>query len=489
MVMMVIVIYAVSMPLFLLAIVAVVEKSLTDTFVDEVRIRGRVFADHLETIEFDKAFDEAIAILDSAILGGGSNYAAIEINGVILESSILGERESGRFQEDFSFAEHEDETYFLSLPLFADAGQGSLRLGFDEVPIYEHLAQVRSTVMYILVAYLIAIIVLTMLLSRRIVKPIRRLKRASRKVALGDYERKLDVDSDIFEIQELTNDLEKMRSNLVGVNARLIEEIREREFAEAEQRVLETQLRHAQRLESLGTLAGGVAHEFNNVLQPMILYTDLALEDMPEDSDTSTNLRRVMELASRAKELSHKILTFGRQDTEKLLSMTCLVPVVEEAMSMIRALLPATVNLMSDIDDEVGLVLCDPAEIQQLLVNLCNNAFQALGDVGNEIRIRLGGEVVSSELASKLTHLEAGEYVVLEVSDTGKGMDEKTVERVFEPFFTTQDVGEGTGLGMSVVHGIVMRHNGEISVESGEGKGTRVRVYLPIADESRIENE
>ena len=487
MVLMVVLIYAASMPLLLLALVAVVEKSLTDTFVDEVRIRGRVFADHLETIQFDKSFDEAVAILDSAILGGGSNYATIEFNGTVLESSIPGE--GSRFQEDFSFAEHDDDTYFLSLPLFAETGQGSLRLGFDEVPIYEHLAQVRSTVLYILVAYLIAIIVLTMLLSQRIVKPISRLKRESRKVALGDYERKLDVDSDMFEIQELTYDLEKMRSNLVGVSARLKQEIRERELAEAEQRVLESQLRHAQRLESLGTLAGGVAHEFNNVLQPMILYTDLALEDMPEDSDTSANLRRVMELASRAKGLSQKILTFGRQDMEKMLCVSSLVQVVEEATTMIRALLPATVNIVSDIDAEVKQVLCDPAELQQLLVNLCNNAFQALGDGGDEIGIHLRGEVVAGALASRFTHLEAGEYVVLEVSDTGKGMDEKTVERVFEPFFTTQDVGQGTGLGMSVVHGIVMRHNGEIIVESREGEGTSIRVYFPVADESNIESE
>lgn len=221
----------------------------------------------------------------------------------------------------------------------------------------------------------------------------------------------------------------------------------------------------------------------------MILYTDLALEDMPEDSDTSANLRRVMELASRAKGLSQKILTFGRQDMEKMLCVSSLVQVVEEATTMIRALLPATVNIVSDIDAEVKQVLCDPAELQQLLVNLCNNAFQALGDGGDEIGIHLRGEVVAGALASRFTHLEAGEYVVLEVSDTGKGMDEKTVERVFEPFFTTQDVGQGTGLGMSVVHGIVMRHNGEIIVESREGEGTSIRVYFPVADESNIESE
>ena len=356
-----------------------------------------------------------------------------------------------------------------------------LRLGFDETQTRVHLDEVRQSIILVVIAYLVITLLATTYLSSIVVQPINRLQRASRKIASGDYEKKLKTDSHLAEIHNLALDLEHMRSKLVGVNARLQEEIAEREVAERERRSLERRLQHAQRLESLGTLAGGVAHEFNNVLQPLLLYTDLALEDLPDDSPIIPNLVRVLNLANRAKGLSQQILTFGRQNEEGKFETVSISPVVEEAVMMIRALLPASVDIRSDIQSDAGFVNCDPAQIQQLIVNLCNNAFQALSSDGH-ISISLKVKKVPRSKARKYPHLKSGRNVVLEVADTGRGMDQETANRAFEPFFTTQEVGEGTGLGLSVVHGIVMRHEGEITMESKPGKGTRFRVFLPLAE-------
>ena len=270
-----------------------------------------------------------------------------------------------------------------------------------------------------------------------------------------------------------------MRRNLLGINERLKKEIAEREQAEAERRQLEDQVHHHQRLRSLGTLAGGVAHEFNNVLLPMVLYLELALEDLPADSPVAENLLRVQDLANRAKGLSQQILTFSRHDSNARLVETDLAPVVEEAVTMIRALLSATVELRAEINADCSPVKCIPEQIKQLLVNLCNNASRALAENTGYISVSLEEVEVSEQQLSKYPQLAVGSYVVIEVRDTGGGMDAETMERIFEPFFTTQEVGKGTGLGLSVVHGIVKRHQGEIVVESESGKGTSFRIFLP----------
>ncbi|MDH3953957.1 MAG: ATP-binding protein, partial [Gammaproteobacteria bacterium] len=174
-----------------------------------------------------------------------------------------------------------------------------------------------------------------------------------------------------------------------------------------------------------------------------------------------------------------QILTFSRHDSDPRFVTENLAPIAEEAVTMIRALLPATVDLRIDINPDCSPVKCAPEQIQQLLVNLCNNAHQALSDDAGYISVSLGEVQVSDQLASRHSQLDAGQYVLLEVQDTGMGMDPATQERIFEPFFTTHEVGKGTGLGLSVVHGIVERHDGEITVESKPGKGTRFNIFLP----------
>jgi signal transduction histidine kinase len=359
-------------------------------------------------------------------------------------------------------------------------------MGFDEVPTLQEIEGARKTIIYITLVYLLVTIMLVVLLSTVLTKPLRRLRRDSHKIASGDYTRKMSTDSDILEINELSRDLEHMRSTLVGINAKLAAEIVSREAAESERRKVETHLRHMHRLQSIGTLAGGVAHEFNNVLLPLLLYTDLALEDLPDDSPVRPHIERVMRLANRAKGLSEQILTFGRRSEDGLKDVSDIGPIVDEAISMVRALIPASIDIQSDISRPVGPLICDSNEIQQLVVNLCSNAYRAVVKGGGRITIGVAKCSVDVEFAVLHPRLDTGDYVRLRVTDTGEGMDAATVERIFDPFFTTREVGEGTGLGLSVVHGIVERHGGEIIVRSVLDVGTNVDIYFPESQENNM---
>lgn len=479
MVLVVLAIHAVLLPALFYAVLAVVNNSQKEAFIDASRIYARVFADIFE-IDGPTEDAQTLRLLDSAILGGRGVYASLLIDDRMLVSSLMGAEEVDLFEEDFTFGEHGDDVYYLSIPVTLQDTVAVLRLGFDEIPTLRQIEDIEQAVALILLGYVIISLVLVMILSTLLVSPIQRLREVSRMIASGDYSRKLLDKTNLYEIKELANDLEIMRSNLVGVNARLQEEINEREAAEAEQRSLEARLRHSHRLESIGTLAGGIAHEFNNVLAPIVLYTDLALEDLPEDSPVRSKLKHVMDLANRAKGLSQQILAFGSRGGEQERLAVDIAPVIEESLSLVRVLVPATIEIQADIKHNLGLVLCDAAEIQQLVVNLCNNAFRSLSRGGGHIQVSVDSQKVGADFAAKHPRLNEGMYVRLTVSDTGAGMDAATLERIFEPFYTTQTVGQGTGLGLSIVHGIVVRHDGDIIVSSTPGRGTTIHVYFPV---------
>lgn len=475
---------AVLVPPLLYAISRMVEHAMSDIFVDDARSYGQVFAAELSSADVLSESRRVIDLLDAAILGGHCIYASLETRGETITSSLMDAEQTADFREDFAFGENDDAVYYLSVPITGANYMAVLQLGFDETSVHIGVASVRSAVLIVLLVFLLLSITFTAIVSSTIVNPLKWLQRASRSISSGDVSRELRPKSQLVEIRDLSRDLEVMRRNLVGMAERLKEEMKERELAESERRGIEAFLRQAQRLESLGTLAGGVAHEFNNVLQPILLYTELALQELPSQSGTAENLRRVLELARRARGLSRQILMFGRQEEDAEFRICDLRGVVHEAVTMIRALLPATVDIRTKIGSDIGRVNCDPAQIKQLVVNLCNNASQAIDKQDDFIEVSLHEVLVAEPMKIRNHTLEPGEYVVLQVSDSGRGMAEETMQRIFEPFFTTREVGEGTGLGLSVVHGIVMRHEGEISVESEAGKGTRFRIYLPLADEA-----
>jgi PAS domain S-box-containing protein len=241
---------------------------------------------------------------------------------------------------------------------------------------------------------------------------------------------------------------------------------------------LEMQLRQVQKMEAIGTLAGGIAHDFNNILAAIMGYAEMALYDVPEGTQGRRNLEQVLKAGYRGKDLVKQIITFSRRSEQKRRPML-VSPVIKEILKLLRASLPTTIEIRPIIEAQTGMVLAEPTQIHQVLMNLCSNAAYAMREKGGVLEIRLAEVHISSEDATLQPGLNPGPYMKLVVSDTGHGMDGATMERIFDPFFTTKKPGEGTGMGLAVVHGIVKSYEGAIVVESDPGKGTKFEVFLP----------
>ncbi|MBL0147999.1 MAG: CHASE domain-containing protein [Ideonella sp.] len=248
--------------------------------------------------------------------------------------------------------------------------------------------------------------------------------------------------------------------------------------AEARRAELEAQLRESQKMEAIGTLAGGIAHDFNNILAAILGNAALAQERAAHDPTLKSGLDQISVAAMRARSLVQQILAFSHKQPHRLLSQS-LRPLIEEAVSLLRPVLPALVELQVALADAPMYVRADATQIQQVVMNLCTNAWHALGGQAGRITIRLERAPLDDHAALRLG-LQAGDHARLSVSDTGCGMDEATRARIFEPFFTTKAVGQGTGLGLSVVHGIVATHGGAIAVASALGQGSQFDLYLPL---------
>ena len=477
-------IHAMLLPALFFGVMFIVEQSHKEVFVNDARIHGRFLADMFNSTQILDSSQDVIAWLDSVILGSTGVYAEVLNGKQRFFSTIMNEADFENFQEDFRFGDHGDDVYYLSVPLNVPDHQAILRLGFDESPTVEEIRRTRARTIYALSAYLLISLLLLVLLAVRLTRPLRTLQRDSQAIASGDYDTRLMVDTRVREFRELANDLDLMRDSLVGTNERLRAEIAEHIATEQQRQKLQAQLHHTQRLETVGTLAGGIAHEFNNILVPIILYTDLALEDLPQESPIRGNLERVMKSANRAKEIVDQILTFSRKTTESQQEPTDVVSVVQETLTLVRALMPATIDIRANIDEKCGPVLVDATEVQQLIMNLCSNAFQAMIDNGGRLTIDLCDVAINEDSDHVTPGLEPGHYVRISVGDSGKGIDSAIRERIFEPFFTTQEVGKGTGLGLPVVHGIAVSHGGAVAVDSIPGHGSTFHVYLPRATPS-----
>jgi PAS domain S-box-containing protein len=245
-----------------------------------------------------------------------------------------------------------------------------------------------------------------------------------------------------------------------------------------ERRQLENQLRQAQKLEAVGTLAGGIAHDFNNILGAIIAFTEMTKMDHQGDAELQDNLDEVLKASQRASTLVRQILAFSRQQQLKR-SCVQISSVVKEVLKLLRATLPSTIAIEQGIAANLPDVLADVTQIHQVMMNLCTNAAHAMRGTQGRLRVQLDALHLPPEEPLPDALLAAGDYVRLIVSDTGHGMTAEILERIFEPFFTTKGPGEGTGLGLSVVHGIVKEHGGVIAVESEPGRGTTFTIYLP----------
>jgi len=250
---------------------------------------------------------------------------------------------------------------------------------------------------------------------------------------------------------------------------------------------LETQLLQSQKLEAIGTLAGGIAHDFNNILTSIINSTELAVGDLAEGSVTRRDLERVLKAARRGGRVVNQILAFSRPSTEGFRS-TDVGAVVAEVLGLVEASMPSTIEVRSSVEPGLGCVLADPTQLHQVVMNLCTNAYHALRERGGVIEARVGGVVLGEEEARRIGVPE-GEYVRMAVEDNGPGIPPDILDKIFDPFFSTKDKTEGTGLGLAVVHGIVHSHRGGLQVRSRDGGGTVFEIYLPRAGEERGEEE
>jgi PAS domain S-box-containing protein len=247
---------------------------------------------------------------------------------------------------------------------------------------------------------------------------------------------------------------------------------------------LEDELIQAQKMEAIGTLAGGIAHDFNNILAAILGYTELARIELPEGSNAWSDLEQVIIAGNRATELVKQILTFSRKSEHQKKPLRIYL-LVKEAVKMLRSSLPSTIEMRADIDENSGLVLADPTNIHQIVFNLCTNAAHAIGGRQGRMEIILRqAELTRDDLAERPC-LAPGQFIILTVRDNGCGMNETTMARIFDPYFTTKEQGAGTGLGLAVTHGVVKDCGGFIEVESELGKGSAFHVYLPtLPDES-----
>ncbi|HPW68367.1 MAG TPA: PAS domain S-box protein [Deltaproteobacteria bacterium] len=285
---------------------------------------------------------------------------------------------------------------------------------------------------------------------------------------------------DIGELRQAQQALLESLDELETRNILLQEEIAEREKAEAETRRVEAQLAQAQRIEALDRFAGGIAHDLNNILYPIIINTEELLAEEREGSDRYEMLDQTLKAAYRQRDLVKKILSFSRR-SERANKPVRVGALLEETLSFLRSSLPSTISIQENVHVQTDVVMGDPTQIQQVIVNLCKNAADALETGKGAIEIGLTN--VRMKPFYNFQDMELIDYLKLTVKDTGMGMSHEVADRIFEPFFTKKDVGKGTGLGLPVVHGIVKSHSGAVRVESEEGKGSLFAVYLPISHE------
>lgn len=318
---------------------------------------------------------------------------------------------------------------------------------------------------------LLELIILATILRRHISGPVTKVVSATERISHGDFSVRLDVQNN-NELGTLALSINRMAEAIGERDVTLTRQFNELKKTKQIQQ-------EQQKLESIGTLAGGIAHDFNNILTAIIGYTDLALmREEHEHSFIREDLSQIRIAADRAADLVRQILIFSRKQ-QQVKTPIQISLVIKEALKLLRASIPTTIEIRQEITSP-AMVLADPTQMHQVVINLCTNAYHAMVERGGVLGITLQEATVEPARGDGAPELPPGRYVVLTVSDTGCGIDQETMANIFEPYFTTKEVGKGTGLGLSVVHGIVKSHNGLITVSSEPGQGTTFNVYLPI---------
>ena len=276
--------------------------------------------------------------------------------------------------------------------------------------------------------------------------------------------------------------LTNAEGSIIGIEG-VTRDVSQLKKSEKEKLDLEESLRQSQKMEAIGTLAGGIAHDFNNILAAIIGYSEVAMDEIPESSPTRQSIQEILNAGIRAKELIRHILTFSRKSEQNYEPVQVHL-IVEEALKLLRASIPASVDIRQDIDCQCGTIIANPTELHQIVINLCTNAAQEMENKDGVLSVSLEQLDLSTDNLQKDPTLTPGPYVKLSVSDTGHGIDPDNIDRIFDPYFTTKEVGKGFGMGLAVVHGIVKRYNGMITVESKPAEGTTFNVFFLKAGEA-----
>jgi len=277
---------------------------------------------------------------------------------------------------------------------------------------------------------------------------------------------------------ELEETVQRRTFEIMEMNKDLQSEINARNQADHKRKNLERELHQAQKMESIGNLAGGIAHDFNNILSSILGYTELSLDDVAKDSLLEKNLQEVYTAGIRARDLVRQILAFARQSHEEVKPVQVSL-MIKEVLQFIRSSIPVTIKIKQHIKS-LSLIMGNSTQLHQILMNLCTNSAHAMEDEGGVLDVSLKDIIVDKKLAIDSLNLKSGDYIQLIISDTGVGIAPEIINSIFDPYFTTKGPGEGTGMGLAVVHGIVESYNGKIVVESSLGKGTTFILYFPI---------
>jgi len=279
------------------------------------------------------------------------------------------------------------------------------------------------------------------------------------------------------QLQELTHSLER----------KVEERTKEISHIKKKRRKLERKLQQAQKMEAIGTLAGGIAHDFNNILSAIIGFTELATLNVDDGSAVLRNLDQVLKASERAKDLASQILTFSRQSEQERKPIQ-IESQIKQALKLLRSSLPATIEIQQNIENNVDFILADPTQIHQVVMNLCTNAAHAMREEGGIMEVTSKPVELDNDFTFQYPDIEPGPYLKLTVTDTGYGISSEIINSIFDPYFTTKKKGDGTGLGLAVVYGIVKSYGGGITVQSELERGSTFNVYFPRI-ESKIISE
>ena len=317
------------------------------------------------------------------------------------------------------------------------------------------------------------------LISSATTRPLLQMVELMKKVEKGEFGTRQAV-TGTDEIGSLARGFNEMLDQLERRNNEISRANKQLELEMQERHIMEEQLRQSQKLEAIGTLAGGIAHDFNNILTVIVGNTELGLAKVQQEP-VRDNLQEIFTASMRAVELVKQILAFSRQKQITKQPMQ-VGPIIKEALKMLRSSLPTTIEIRQDIQGHLGNILADPTQIHQIMINLCANASYAMREQGGILTVSLAQVEVDGKSGILHQEIREGRYVQLSVSDTGHGIPLEIIQRIFDPFFTTKKLGEGTGMGLSVVHGIVKSHNGFIDVRSTPGEGSTFDVFFPVLE-------